>query len=49
LTRLDTFLAEPFDTDYGSRDYSARDLEGNQWHFGTYRPAPVEAPSGSVT
>jgi uncharacterized glyoxalase superfamily protein PhnB len=41
-------LAEPFDTDYGSRDYSARDPEGNQWHFGTYRPAPVEAASGSV-
>jgi uncharacterized glyoxalase superfamily protein PhnB len=30
-------LVEPFDTDYGSRDYNARDLEGNQWHFGTYR------------
>nr|WP_042185728.1 VOC family protein [Kibdelosporangium sp. MJ126-NF4]CEL16848.1 Glyoxalase family protein [Kibdelosporangium sp. MJ126-NF4]CTQ91924.1 Glyoxalase family protein [Kibdelosporangium sp. MJ126-NF4] len=26
------------DQDYGSRDYSARDLEGNHWHFGTYRP-----------
>jgi len=25
-------------TDYGSRDYSARDLEGNLWSFGTYRP-----------
>jgi uncharacterized glyoxalase superfamily protein PhnB len=25
-------------TDYGSRDYSARDLEGHLWHFGTYRP-----------
>lgn len=24
--------------DYGSRDFSARDLEGNQWSFGTYRP-----------
>lgn len=24
---------------YGSRDYSAADLEGNIWHFGTYRPA----------
>jgi uncharacterized glyoxalase superfamily protein PhnB len=23
------------DTDYGSRDYTARDLEGNLWHFGT--------------
>lgn len=31
-------LREPFDTDYGSRDYSARDLEGNVWSFGTYRP-----------
>ncbi|MBW8486122.1 VOC family protein [Actinomadura parmotrematis] len=28
----------PHDTDYGSRDYSARDLEGHAWHFGTYRP-----------
>jgi uncharacterized glyoxalase superfamily protein PhnB len=24
--------------DYGSRDYSARDFEGNLWSFGTYRP-----------
>jgi uncharacterized glyoxalase superfamily protein PhnB len=31
------------DQDYGSRDYSARDFEGNQWSFGTYRP---EMPSG---
>jgi uncharacterized glyoxalase superfamily protein PhnB len=28
----------PFDTDYGSRDYGARDPEGNTWHFGTYQP-----------
>jgi uncharacterized glyoxalase superfamily protein PhnB len=28
----------PYDTDYGSREYSARDPEGNQWHFGTYQP-----------
>lgn len=28
----------PSDTDYGSRDYWARDLEGYIWHFGTYRP-----------
>lgn len=27
-------------TDYGSREYSARDPEGHHWHFGTYRPAP---------
>jgi uncharacterized glyoxalase superfamily protein PhnB len=28
------------DQDYGSRDYSARDFEGNLWSFGTYRPEP---------
>lgn len=28
----------PFDTDYGSRDYVARDPAGNVWSFGTYRP-----------
>jgi uncharacterized glyoxalase superfamily protein PhnB len=27
------------DTDYGSREYTARDPEGNVWSFGTYRPA----------
>ncbi len=27
------------DTDYGSREYTARDLEGHVWSFGTYRPA----------
>jgi len=27
------------DQDYGSRDYSARDPEGNVWSFGTYRPS----------
>jgi uncharacterized glyoxalase superfamily protein PhnB len=26
------------DTEYGSREYSALDLEGNIWSFGTYRP-----------
>ena len=26
------------DTDYGSREYSVRDLEGHLWSFGTYRP-----------
>lgn len=28
------------DTDYGSRDFSVRDPEGNHWSFGTYRGAP---------
>ena len=32
-------ITEPHDTDYGSRDYAARDPEGNVWNFGTYRPA----------
>jgi uncharacterized glyoxalase superfamily protein PhnB len=26
------------DQDYGSREYAARDPEGNVWCFGTYRP-----------
>jgi uncharacterized glyoxalase superfamily protein PhnB len=26
------------DTSYGSREYSARDLDGNLWSFGTYHP-----------
>jgi len=26
------------DQDYGSREYAARDTEGNVWCFGTYRP-----------
>jgi uncharacterized glyoxalase superfamily protein PhnB len=28
----------PIDTDYGSRDFSALDPEGNLWSFGTYAP-----------
>jgi uncharacterized glyoxalase superfamily protein PhnB len=31
-------VREPSDTDYGSREYACRDLEGNVWSFGTYRP-----------
>lgn len=29
----------PRDQDYGSREYTARDLDGNLWTFGTYDPA----------
>jgi uncharacterized glyoxalase superfamily protein PhnB len=29
---------ELVDTDYGSRDYGAKDSEGNAWWFGTYQP-----------
>ena len=35
-----TIVKEPFDTDYGSRDFMARDPEGNLWSFGTYRGEP---------
>jgi len=31
-------VREPEDTDYGSREYTVRDLEGHLWSFGTYRP-----------
>ncbi|MEU4039272.1 VOC family protein [Streptomyces collinus] len=31
-------LMPPTDQDYGSRDYLARDAEGNIWSFGTYAP-----------
>ncbi|HET9896902.1 MAG TPA: VOC family protein [Streptosporangiaceae bacterium] len=33
-------LAELHDTDYGSREFTAADLEGNRWSFGTYRGEP---------
>jgi uncharacterized glyoxalase superfamily protein PhnB len=35
--------AEPYDTDYGSRDFAVRDPEGNRWTFGTYRGEPRKA------
>lgn len=38
------------DTDYGARDYSVRDLEGNLWCFGTYDPwaSGAEAEGGGA-
>jgi uncharacterized glyoxalase superfamily protein PhnB len=38
---------EPYDTDYGSREYSARDPEGNAWHFGTYQPFAFDHSAAS--
>jgi uncharacterized glyoxalase superfamily protein PhnB len=35
-------MTEPYDTPYGSREYSCRDLEGHIWCFGTYRGEPLE-------
>ena len=36
-------VMELTDQPYGSREYAARDPEGNVWTFGTYRP---QAPGG---
>jgi uncharacterized glyoxalase superfamily protein PhnB len=33
-------IAPLHDTDYGSRDFTIRDPEGNRWSFGTYRGTP---------
>jgi uncharacterized glyoxalase superfamily protein PhnB len=33
-------LDSPSDTDFGSRQYTVRDLEGHLWTFGTYLPNP---------
>jgi uncharacterized glyoxalase superfamily protein PhnB len=33
-------IFEPRDQDYGSREFSVRDPEGNRWSFGTYRGQP---------
>jgi len=38
-----TITRAPFDTDYGSRDFAARDPEGNLWSFGTYRGHPAQS------
>jgi uncharacterized glyoxalase superfamily protein PhnB len=35
-------VREIVDMPYGSREYSARDLEGNLWSFGTYDPYTYE-------
>ncbi len=39
----DIFL-EPEDQSYGGRSYSARDLEGHAWTFGSYDPFDSQAP-----
>ena len=38
-TAADAVVVRPVeDTDYGSRDFTVRDFEGNLWSFGTYQP-----------
>jgi uncharacterized glyoxalase superfamily protein PhnB len=41
-----TIERELSDQDYGSREYTARDPEGNLWSFGTYRPSAEGAAAG---
>jgi uncharacterized glyoxalase superfamily protein PhnB len=41
-------VTELTETDYGSRDYSALDLEGNRWSFGTYVPQAAAASPDSA-
>jgi uncharacterized glyoxalase superfamily protein PhnB len=38
-----TVVRELSTTDYGSQEFSARDVEGNLWSFGTYRGEPRRA------
>jgi len=33
-----TIRQPPYDTDYGSHDFRASDLDGHPWTFGTYKP-----------
>jgi uncharacterized glyoxalase superfamily protein PhnB len=35
-----TIIREIADTDYGSREFTVQDPEGNLWSFGTYRGEP---------
>ena len=34
-------VTEPYDTPYGSREWSCRDPEGHIWSFGTYAGEPL--------
>ena len=39
-------LYPPTDTDFGSREYHASDLQGHLWTFGTYRPSAADCDDG---
>jgi uncharacterized glyoxalase superfamily protein PhnB len=34
-------ITNPYDTPYGSREFSCKDLEGHVWSFGTYAGEPL--------
>ena len=40
-----TVVRAPYDTPYGARECSVRDLEQHEWHLGTYRPDPATTPA----
>ena len=40
-------VLELADTEYGSREYAARDPEGHFWSFGTYRPETGGSQGGA--
>ncbi|CAL8462555.1 g2088 [Coccomyxa elongata] len=43
-----TFVKNPFDTEWGSRDFHMKDPEGRVWFFGTYSPCMrMKPPEGS--
>ena len=41
-------VSDLVEQDYGSRDFSARDLEGIHWSFGTYAPQAAAASPDSA-
>ena len=41
-------VSDLVEQDYGSRDFSVRDLEGNHWSFGTYAPQAAAASPDSA-
>jgi uncharacterized glyoxalase superfamily protein PhnB len=38
-------VMSPYNTDYASREYSARDVDGFAWSFGTYVPDLAATPA----
>jgi uncharacterized glyoxalase superfamily protein PhnB len=44
-----TVVRAPYDTPYGAREYSVRDIERHEWHFGTYRPVAHDGGAGGAS
>lgn len=42
-------VRELHDEDYGSREFAAKDPEGNHWYFGTYQPFAAHTPEAAAT